>query len=749
MQPPRMATRMIPRAVESETNPMRQRGLLTSALADALGASSKYVRRGRARSHWALLVGCGLLLQTVTVAFADAPMNSDIEQLRSGTADQRSSAVISIGQHPSASAVEQLAQALFDEATLVRQAAAWALSQLGEAAAPARSQLTRALSDDDSKVRWGAAAALGKLGEHASLASDALVATTHDRDVDVRCAAIAALRTVPINGIDAAAKALCECLRDAVTDVRGEALATLSVCLPNWDHATTTQVVPSIVTSLADEDQAVRLAAAVLLSDLGLAAAPAIPKLASSTGDLDEHVRAAAIRALQHFADEIDRQGNLVDDQQRETVRRPCELATRALSDVGQNSAEAVRLANRFRQLVAGIQLTANEQPETVKSGLGASRFSQSTSRGLPAELPVSSDAADLSLNMNSNSLVRWFGCVLGILALSGLAWAMRRVFAGRLARKSVSADDRNDLRNLLSTTATEHSADADPIDAHVVTAVMASRLTQTLRDGPDDARRAAAMALGRLGLRAIDVVPQLAAALRDADPRVRAASAFALSSCGSHAHEAVPALRAALADTHAAVRCRAAFTLGQMGSAAKAAVNELARLVSDPDLSVRRNSASALGGIGSDAAEALPQLTRAAADIEVGLRRCAVAALGLIDPMAMEFTLRRALSDVDAEVRQYAQAALVSRPATSTVNTETSAAVSTSVTTARKPGDPTTTLKVFRPEDAEAADAGSPANAIPSPMAALQDADDAQAKVRTTARNALHRITEPLARVG
>ena len=58
-------------------------------------------------------------------------------------------------------------------------------------------------------------------------------------------------------------------------------------------------------------------------------------------------------------------------------------------------------------------------------------------------------------------------------------------------------------------------------------------------------------------------------------------------------------------------------------------------------------------------------------------------------------------------------------------------------------------TLKVFRPEDAEAANAGSPADATQSLIAWLQDADDAQAKVRTAAHNALHRITEPLARVG
>ncbi len=681
------------------------------------------------RIGWALLAGCSLLLQTATDACADAPTNNDREQLRSGTAEQRSSAVVSIGQHPSASAAEQLAQALFDEATLVRQAAASALSQFGEAASPARPQLTRALSDDDSKVRWGAAAALGKLGEHAALASDTLVATTRDRDVDVRREAIAALRAVPISDIDAAAKALCECLRDAVADVRGEALATLSVCLPNWDHATATQVVPSIVTSLADEDEAVRLAAAVLLSDLGLAAAPAIPTLAHSTNDLDEHVRAAAIRALERFADEVDRQWNRVDDQQRDAVRRPCKVATQALSGLAQNSAEAVRLANRFRQLVAGFQLTANEQPVTDKRGLAASRFAQGTARGLPDELPVDSDATESSSSTNSNSLVLWLGRAMGVLALGGLAWVLWRMFTRRLARNDANADDRNDLKNNLPTTATKLSADAEWIDAHVVPAIMVSLpsgrsiddlATAVLRADQD------VTTARPLSEQIHKDVPQLAASLRDANPCVRAASAFALASFGPHAYEAVPALRVALADTHAAVRCRAAFTLGQMGSVAKAAVGELARLVSDPDPSVRRNSASALGGIGSDAAEALPQLTRAAADTEVGLRRCAVAALGLIDPIATESTLRRALSDIDAEVRQYAQAVLASLPAASIVNTETPVAVSTSATTTREPRDPATTLKIFRPKDLEA-----------------------QAKVPTAARNALHRITEPLVRVG
>ncbi len=181
----------------------------------------------------------------------------------------------------------------------------------------------------------------------------------------------------------------------------------------------------------------------------------------------------------------------------------------------------------------------------------------------------------------------------------------------------------------------------------------------QALKDQNADVRHAAATALGRIGLGAIDAIPQLIAAIQDADERVRASAAFSLSTFGRHAFEAVPALQKALSDTSAAVRSRAAFTLGQVGPAAKRAVKELARLVSDSDPMVRRNSASALGGIGADATAAIPELLQAAQDTDATVRRCAISVIGLIAPQAAADTLRRALHDSDAEVRECARSAL------------------------------------------------------------------------------------------
>ena len=77
-----------------------------------------------------------------------------------------------------------------------RLEAAWALSQIGEAATPAVPALIEALSDDDEGVRLLAASALGAIGPKAVSAAEALRRALNDPDAEVAAQAREALNQI-------------------------------------------------------------------------------------------------------------------------------------------------------------------------------------------------------------------------------------------------------------------------------------------------------------------------------------------------------------------------------------------------------------------------------------------------------------------------------------------------------------------------------------------------------------------------
>lgn len=84
-------------------------------------------------------------------------------------------------------------EALHGSNSYLKNAAVYALTQLGEEAAQAVPELTAALQDGDADVRWWAAYALGELRVAARDAVEELRKATLDADEDVRAAAEAAL----------------------------------------------------------------------------------------------------------------------------------------------------------------------------------------------------------------------------------------------------------------------------------------------------------------------------------------------------------------------------------------------------------------------------------------------------------------------------------------------------------------------------------------------------------------------------
>jgi HEAT repeat protein len=134
------------------------------------------------------------------------------------------------------------------------------------------------------------------------------------------------------------------------------------------------------------------------------------------------------------------------------------------------------------------------------------------------------------------------------------------------------------------------------------------NELIKQLKDGDNEARRAAATALGEGGAESKAAVPALIKALKDRDTFVRRFSARALGDIGPDARAAVPALKSALNDAKSEVRSEAARALGRLGSAG---VETLADIVRDDkkDPATRRQAIDSLGSLGAAAHSAVPVL--------------------------------------------------------------------------------------------------------------------------------------------
>ena len=250
------------------------------------------------------LTGAMLCAGASSVA-ASEPVSTERISTERLTVEQLIGNAIRAGKARDVTSVAALTESLSHDSVLVRQSAAWGLSQLGESASAAILSLTHALGDSDSRVRWGAAAAIGRIGRKGANSESALWQMTRDRDLEVRCAALIALRTVSVSKPSGALSALIDCLRNPATDVQAEGIATFAVIHSRWGDEEKRPIATQLADVLENSTDDVRLAAVVLLGDLGLAASAAISPLADATDDADQHVQAAALRAVGRFADEV------------------------------------------------------------------------------------------------------------------------------------------------------------------------------------------------------------------------------------------------------------------------------------------------------------------------------------------------------------------------------------------------------------------------------------------------------------
>lgn len=186
--------------------------------------------------------------------------------------------------------------------------------------------------------------------------------------------------------------------------------------------------------------------------------------------------------------------------------------------------------------------------------------------------------------------------------------------------------------------------------------------------------RRAAAFALGKLGVDAYDGVPRLTRALNDADATVREAAAFALAEIGPAAgSEPVESLaKLLLGDKDPQVRRSAACALGSLGPTNVPSTTSLRKALHDPEAVVRQNAAWALGQLSRSApgqpdlgfgTGTISELSHALADRDPVVRRDAAEALGTIGRRAhgsLQALVKSFRQDGDAVVRKTALSAMV-----------------------------------------------------------------------------------------
>jgi HEAT repeat protein len=195
--------------------------------------------------------------------------------------------------------------------------------------------------------------------------------------------------------------------------------------------------------------------------------------------------------------------------------------------------------------------------------------------------------------------------------------------------------------------------------------------LVQTVEEGSDNGREAAAGALGSMGPEAVDAVPALTQALADEDGWVRLAAFYALTrisptqkfefsmplelaneSIEPETSESIIAFIQTTEDSDWMSTRAAVEKLGGIGPG-KCLISTHIQNLESNDISTRQRAAHALGGFGPDAAKAVPALIRAFDDEKPYVRLPVVASLGNIGPKAREAVpvLVQALWDKDSTI--------------------------------------------------------------------------------------------------
>ena len=197
------------------------------------------------------------------------------------------------GQNQAAARV--LLRLLDDDRPAIRQAAMDAAIRSEAVADPRILPLMAALRHAEPAERYRAAGYLAKFGEHAAPAVGALVRAAQDdtSHAALRWEAVFALRDIGPAGV----AGLVEVLKSTERSVAYKALDSLAQLGPKADAAY--EAVAEIL--LHHDDPRARSRAAAVLKNMPERAAESIALLRRASHDPDQHVRDAAVQALEQF----------------------------------------------------------------------------------------------------------------------------------------------------------------------------------------------------------------------------------------------------------------------------------------------------------------------------------------------------------------------------------------------------------------------------------------------------------------
>jgi HEAT repeat protein len=259
--------------------------------------------------------------------------------------------------HADPRATTLLVQALEDEDPEAAAAAARALGDVGgrDSLAP----LCRAISrDDDPIVANAATQTLSRLGRHADLTDEVrmLIAARGLGDAAI---GVHLCRILGAVGRAEDRPMLLKALRGDDAKLRRAAAGAI-VMLPRESDVAAREVREAVVFALADEEGAVRAAAAEALGLLADGAA--VPALVGALGDDEEPVRVAAVRALGAVADPA------AAAPLRERARGQGAIALHALEALGR----LPRAGDGDETDALLIDALSRKDPEAVKAAVRA-----------------------------------------------------------------------------------------------------------------------------------------------------------------------------------------------------------------------------------------------------------------------------------------------------------------------------------------------------------------------------------------
>ncbi len=587
-----------------------------------------------------------------TAAFSTSAMSQDaspeakevqscVERLRSGKAEERIEAVVQLGSYgPYAQpAIQALVDLLKTENPGLRYECIVALGQIGPMSHDSADSLTRFLTSDDELLQSAALESLRRIG---TAPPEALTQISHLCQHENSSLAISALRClVMISGAEIelvrnSIPRLVTALGDPRADVRNEAAVTLVEIGP--------VVIPAVAASLSGNDPHVRLNACEVLGQLGVDAASTVPALLTLLKDDDERIVRAATTALGEIHAEpatVLPALTALLQQKSAAVRI---IAVRAIAQYGPEAGDSVSLMlhllsddnimlrasavdalgrsgdNRVEVIEALVKaLSDGNAPVTLNAANALSHI------GTPAVPALVQKLADEHYRRLVVEVLGEIGpgaesavpALVELLSHVGDDLELRReVFIALASIGSKSPEATSAMMKILRDPA---AGDARAGAAYVLARSgekKALPVLQQLITVAEDERvqRSAAWALVTLDPRNAESVklamPHLLHATSSDIPFVRKEAMTALTTLGPAAIAALPSmLEHAASDAHASVRMQSLHGLAEIKAPATQALPVAIASLDDPDAKVRNAARYLLGTLGKEAYAAAPLL--------------------------------------------------------------------------------------------------------------------------------------------